>query len=232
MPTPLTGRRGLGVRTDVPPRPAISPRQDPGARPPPALSSMGATFEAASAGGTLKEVSAAKARALEAKFTGGAHATENLSAGRVGASIMGMVVDGELFVRTKAVRPGVTPKWQAAGSLQAADAPQPKPRARTEDAAKPEGWGPKPKSLEARVQQVVAERMGLMSNPDFALKGSELREFKKAIAAGEVQQVNASPRGLAGVSLTGYVAENMLIVEKKAVRPGATSQFFILGPLG
>jgi hypothetical protein len=138
-----------------------------------------------------------------------------------------MVVGGELGVRTKAVRPGTTPTWKSAGPLK--DAPKPK----VNDTAGPAapGWGPKPKSLEAKVQKTVADRMNLMSNPDFALKPAELAEVKKGIANGDFKVVNASPRGLAGVALTGYVADNMLIVEKKAVRPGAQSTFYLLGPM-
>ncbi|MHB8876383.1 MAG: hypothetical protein ACYC8T_22040 [Myxococcaceae bacterium] len=142
----------------------------------------------------------------------------------MGASIQGMVVDGELFVRTKAVRPGAEPKWSSAGPLK--DAPAPK----TED-TKPGGWAPKPKSLEARVQKLVTQRMELLSNPLFALKASELAQVKKGIANGDFQVVNATPKGLAGVGMTGYVADNMLIVEKRTVRPGAPSTFYLLGPL-
>lgn len=93
------------------------------------------------------------------------------------------------------------------------------------------GWGPKPKSLEARVQKVVAERMGMMSHPGMALNATEAAGLKKAIADGEFQKVDATPRGLAGASLTGYVQDNVLIVEKKAVAPGAKPSFFYLGPI-
>ncbi len=213
---------GTGVRTDYPTRPATPDV----ARPKPAKqSAMAATFEAASAKGKLKDVSPARAQALEAKFGSGSAKTENLSAGRVGASIQGMVVDGELFVRTKAVRPGAEPKWASAGAMK--DAPAPAPA----DVQAPRGWGPKPRSLEARVQKTVTERMGLLSNPDFALKADELREVKKGIANGDFKVVNATPKGLAGVGMTGYVADDMLIVEKRAVRPGAPSSFYLLGPL-
>ena len=184
-----------------------------------------ATYEKAASKNKLKDVSAEKATELEAKFQRGSPKPENLSAGRVGASVNGIVVGGELFVRTKGVFPGAKPKWQSAGKL--GDAPAP-----SKPAVKPDaGWGPKPKSLESRVQKTLANRMGLMSNPDFQLKGAELAELKKGIANGEFQKVNATPKGLAGVGYTGYVADDMLVIEKRAVRPGAASSFFVLGPL-
>lgn len=225
MPAPLNCTHDRGVRTDYPeprtPKADVAQPKKPAAE----KSAMAVTFEAASRRDALKEVSAAKAKALEAKFNAPGAKTENLSAGRVGASIQGLVVDGELFVRTKAVRPGATPKWSSAGPLK--DAPAPK----ADDVEKPKGWGPKPKSLEARVQAAVGQRMGLLSRPEFQLKASEVAELKQAIAKGEVQTVNATPKGLAGVGLTGYVAGDMLIVEKRAVRPGATSTFHLFGPM-
>ena len=200
-------RHGRGVRTDYPE--TVVPESDV-APAPASASAMKAAYDAAVAKNKLENVSAAKAKALEKSFNKASAVTENLSGGRVGASIQGMVVDGELFVRTKTVRPGTTPKWQSAGPMKKA---------------------PKPAALEARVKKVVAERMGLMSNPDFALKASELAEVKKGIADGEFKVVNATPTGLLGVGYTGYVTGNMLIVEKRAVRPGAKSTFFLLGPI-
>lgn len=223
MPTRLT--HGLGVRTDSPTSPP-SPREVSPRTPKASTSAMAATFEAASSKSKLKAVSTAQAKALETRFNGASAKTENLSAGRVGASIQGMVVNGELFVRTKAVRPGAAPAWASAGPLKEAPKPKPKP-----ETTSPGGWAPKPGSLEARVQKLVGERMGMMSHPDFALKGSEATEMKKAIANGDFQVVNASPKGLAGVALTGYVQDNILIVEKKAVAPGAKSTFFYLGAI-
>lgn len=212
---------GTGVRpsgpqtfdTDIAPKPK-----------PQAKSAAIATYEKASSKGKLKDVSADQARQLEAKFERGSPKPENLAPGRAGASVNGIVVGGELFVRTKGVFPGAKPKWQSAGKL--GDAPAPKPEVKPEP-----GWGPKPKSLESRVQKTLANRMGLMSNPDFQLKGTELAQVKKGIANGEFEKVNATPKGLAGVGYTGYVADNMLIVEKRAVRPGAPSSFYLLGPL-
>ncbi|MDP1825499.1 MAG: hypothetical protein Q8L48_19730 [Archangium sp.] len=108
--------------------------------------------------------------------------------------------------------------------------PAPKPKKpKAPQTAPAAGWGPKPKSLEARVQKVVAERMGMMASPAMALSPAETAGMKKAIADGEFQVVNASPKGLAGVALTGYVQDNVLIVEKKAVAPGARPAFFYLG---
>lgn len=224
MPSPLN-RHGMGVRTDYP-TPRVPPREDPAREPKANTSAMAATFEAASAKNKLKGVSTAQAKTLETKFNSSSAQTENLSAGRVGASITGMVVNGELFVRTKPVRPGATPKWMSAGPLEGA----PKPK-ETDKPDKPNGWGPKPKSLESRAQKTLTERMGLLSNPDFALKASELAEVKKGIADGDFQVVNATPKGLAGVGFTGYVSEGMLVVEKKGVHPGAKSTFYLLGPL-
>ncbi|MFZ5441220.1 MAG: hypothetical protein ACOZQL_14520 [Myxococcota bacterium] len=188
------------------------------------LSAAAATWEKALAKNKLKDVPADQAAQLEAKFQRGSPKPENLAAGRVGASVNGLVVGGELFVRTKSVFPGAKPKWQSAGKL--ADAPAPKPEVKTDG-----GWSPKPKSLEARVQKALADRMGLLSNPEFQLKGSELTKLKKAIANGELEAVNATPKGLAGVGYTGYVSDGLLIVEKRAVRPGAASTFHLLGPL-
>jgi hypothetical protein len=174
----------------------------------------------------LKPVSADAAKKLETAFQASSAKVENLSGGRAGASVMGLVQNGELFIRTKGVFPGAKPKWESAGKLQ--EPPAPKPN----DGTRPSpGWGPKPKSLEARVQKTVAERMGLLSNPEFQLKGNELKEFKKGLANGEFQEVAATPKGLAGVGFKGYVAGDMLIVERRAVRPGATSTFHLLGPL-
>lgn len=216
----------MGVRTDYP-TPRVPQRDEPAPKPKAATSAMSATFEAASAKNKLKDVTAAQAKSLETKFNGPSAKIENLSAGRVGAAINGLVVNGELFVRTKAVRPGATPKWMSAGPLKDA----PKPKVDTDKPDKPGGWGPKPKSLEARAQKTLSQRMGLMSNPDFALKASELAEVKKGIANGDFQVVNATPKGLAGVGYTGYVAEGMLVVEKKGVHPGAKPTFYLLGPL-
>lgn len=223
----VTRRHGMGVRTDVPPQP--KPTRPEGNRTPKAPpTAMEATYAAAMKRG-LTEVSASKAKSLEAQFNAGKAPTENLSQGRVGASINGMVVGGELFIRSKVVRPGVTPTWSSAGPLK----PAPKPDTGKTDDVKGGGWGPKPKpaSLEARVQKTLSERMGLLSNPDFQLKGKELTELKKAIKDGEFQVVSATPKGLAGVGYTGYVSEGMLVVEKRAVRPGAPSTFHLLGPL-
>ncbi|MEW5741309.1 MAG: hypothetical protein AB1938_20470 [Myxococcota bacterium] len=177
MPAPLNRTYSRGVRTDYPePR---TPKADVAAPKPAAKSAMTVTFEAAPTTGALKDVSAAKATSLEQAFNAPGAKTENLSAGRVGASIQGLVVDGELFVRTKAVRPGATPKWASAGPLKDAKLPK------ADDVAKPKGWGTKPKSLEARVQKTVAERMGLLSRPEFQLKASEVAELKQSIAKGE-----------------------------------------------
>lgn len=223
----VTRRHGMGVRLDVPPQPKPT-RPEGGRTPKAAPSAMEATYTAAMKRG-LTEVSASKAKSLEAQFNAGKAPTENLSQGRVGASINGMVVGGELFIRSKAVRPGVSPTWSSAGPLKAA----PNPDAGKTDEVKGGGWGPKPKgpSLEARVQKTLSERMGLLSNPDFQLKGKDLAELKKAIKDGEVQTVNATPKGLAGVGYTGHVAGDMLIIEKRAVRPGAASTFHMLGPI-
>lgn len=224
MPTPLSRRHGMGVRTDSP-LPRVSQHEAPG--PKPKTSAMAATFKAASAKNQLVDVTAAQAKALETKFNSGSAKTENLSAGRVGVSLQGMVVKGELFVRTKVVRPGATPKWASAGPLKSA------PKPKLPDGVQPGGWGPRPKpaSLEARVQKTLGERMSLMSNPDFALKASELAKVKKGIANGDFQVVSATPKGLTGVGYTGYVSDDMLIVEKKGVYPGAKSTFYLLGPL-
>jgi hypothetical protein len=191
----------------------------------PRTSALRAAFDAAVRKGALKDVSPAEAKALEKAFNAAGAKTEDLSGGRVGASIRGMVVDGELFVRTKAVRPGAAPKWASAGAL--GHAPQPK----TDEVKPGGGWSPKPKSLEARVQKAVAQRLNLLSNPAFQLKASEVAELKRSVAKGEVQTISATPKGLVGVGLTGYVAGDMLIVEKRAVRPGAASTFHLLGPL-
>lgn len=212
----------MGVRTDVPtpgapPADVRAPKKAKG-------SAMGIAFEAASRANKFQEVSPAKAKSLETQFNDGSAKTEDLSGGRVGASIQGMVLKGELFVRTKAVRPGVSPKWASAGAVKGGAQPKASETA-------PAAWGPKPKSLEARVQKVVAERMGMMSHPDMALNATETAGMKKAIADGEFQKVSASPKGLAGVALTGYVQDNILIVEKKAVAPGAKPAFFYLGPI-
>ncbi len=226
MTVTTTRHFGMGVRTDVPTQPRAPKGAGDGAKPKAKASAMAKTYEAAAAKNKLVEVSPAKAKALEAKFNSGSAKTENLAAGRVGASIQGMVVDGELFVRTKGVFPGATPKWASAGSLK--DAPKPA----VDDTTRPGGgWGPKPKSLEARVQKVVAERMGLLSNPTFALKGAELAQVKKGIANGDFEVVSATPKGLTGVGYKGYVADGMLIVEKKAVAPGAKPTFYLLGPV-
>lgn len=213
---------GTGVRpsgpqtfdTDVAPKPRAQPK-----------TAAIATYEKALSKNKLKDVSADQAKTLEAKFQRGSPKSENLAPGRVGAAVNGIVVGGELFVRSKGVYPGAKPKWQSAGKL--ADAPAPKPEVNKPDG----GWGPKPRSLEARAQKTLANRMGLLSNPDFQLKGTELAQVKKGIANGEFEKVNATPKGLAGVGYTGYVADNMLIVEKRAVRPGAPSSFYLLGPL-
>ncbi len=219
-----TRTHGMGVRTDYPTTPR-APTHDVAPKPKPATKSAAlSTYEAASAKGKLVDVSAAKAKSLETKFKADGAKVEDLSGGRVGASIKGLVVDGELFVRTAVVRPGATPKWVSAGALK-----EPK----TNDTASP-GWGPKPpkkQNLEALVQKTVKDRMGLLSNPDFALKGKELATVKKAIANGDFQVVSATPKGLAGVGMTGYVADGMLIVEKRTVRPGAPSTFYLMGPL-
>lgn len=191
----------------------------------PAKTAAIATYEAAQKKGQLVEVSATKAKSLEAKFQADSSKAENLAPGRAGASAMGVVSNGELFVRTKGVYPGAKPTWKSAGKLK--DAPAPKP-----EVAKPaNGWGPKPKSLEARVQKTLQHRMAMLSNPNFALKADELAELKKGIKNGDFEVVNATPRGLAGVGYTGYVADNMLVVEKRGVRPGAQSTFHLLGPL-
>jgi hypothetical protein len=198
---------------------------DPPAPKKPAKTAAIATYEAAVRKDALKPVSADKAKALEAKFANDALKTENLSAGRVGASVLGAVVNGELFTRTKGVYPGAKPTWQSAGKLIDAPAPKPAP-----DRPSP-GWGPKPKSVEARAQKTVADRMELTGNPDFQIKGAELAQVKKGIANGEFEVVNATPKGLAGAGFTGYVADGILIVEKRGVRPGAKSTFHLLGPL-
>lgn len=224
----VTRRHGMGVRTDVPPQP--KPTRPEGNRTPKTPpSAMAATWAAAMKRDSLTPVSASKAKSLEAQFNAGKAPTENLSQGRVGASINGMVVGNELFIRSKAVRPGVTPTWMSAGPLK----PAPNPNAGKTDDVKGGGWSPKPKpaSLESRVQKTLSERMGLLSNPDFQLKGKDLAELKQAIKNGEVQTVSATPKGLAGVGYTGHVAGDMLIIEKRAVRPGAASTFHMLGPI-
>lgn len=175
----------------------------------------------------LAPVSADVAKRLETAFNAKPSKAENLSGGRAGASIFGVVQNGELFIRTKGVYPGAKPTWQSAGKLQEPPAPKKK------DVTTPNnGWGPgSTKSLEARVQKTVKDRMGLLSNPEFQLKPAELAEFKRDLAKGKYQEVAATPKGLAGVGYTGYVAGDMLIVERHSVRPGAKSTFHLLGPL-
>lgn len=174
----------------------------------------------------LKAVSADAAKKLETAYQANTSKAENLSGGRAGASVLGLVQNGELFIRTKGVFPGAKPRWESAGKLM--DLPAPKPKT---DGPKP-AWGPKPKSLESRVQKAVAERMELTSNPEFEIKGADLKELKKRIANGEFQEVAATPRGLAGAGFKGYVADDMLVVEKTRRGPGgSTSTFHLLGPL-
>ncbi len=209
-----TGVRPSGPQTfdsDVAPAPKKQP-----------ATAAVATYEKALSKNKLKDVSADQASKLEAKFQSGSPKPENLAAGRVGAAVNGIVVGGELFVRTRGVFPGAKPKWQSAGALGAAPAPKP--------AVKPDGgWSPKTRSLESRVQKALSERMGLLNDPAFQLKGADLARLKKAIANGELQVVNATPKGLAGVGYTGYVADGSLVIEKRAVRPGAPSTFHLLG---
>lgn len=190
----------------------------------PAQSAAVATYEKALSKNKLKDVSADQATQLEAKFKRGSPKPENLAQGRVGVGVNGLVVGGELFVRTQGVYPGAKPKWQSAGKL--GDAPAPKP-----DVKPNGGWSPKPKSLETRVQKTLTDRMELLSKPSAQLKGAELTKLKSAIASGELQPINATPKGLMGVGYTGYVSEGQLYVEKHAVRPGATQTFFKLGAL-
>lgn len=201
---------------------------EPAAPKKPTKSRAIATYEAAVKKDSLKAVPAAEAKALEAKFAKGGLKTENLAPGRAGASILGTVVKGELFARTKGSFRGAAPTWQSAGQLL--DAPKPKP---APEAPAP-GWGPRPKSLEARAQKTVAARMNMIG-PEFQLKGAELAEVKRAIANGELQAVNATPKGLAGAGYTGYVGGDMLVVERRSGRPmnGAPpkSAFYLLGPL-
>lgn len=213
---------GTGVRPSGPQTfdTEVAPKPTPQAK-----SAAVATYEKAMSKNKLKDVPAGKAAELEAKFKRGSPKPENLAPGRVGAAVNGLVVGGELFVRSKGVYPGAKPTWQSAGKL--ADAPAPKPEVKKPEA----GWGPRPASLEARAQKTLANRMGLTSNPDFQLKGADLARVKKGIANGEFEQVNATPKGLAGVGYTGYVADGMLVVEKRPVRPGAQSSFHLLGPL-
>jgi hypothetical protein len=211
-----------GVRTDVPtPRnPEVRPAQPREQLASPILH----TYLTALERGTLKSVSAAKARSLEATFRSGSATTEALSRGRVGASVTGMSVDGALFVRTSAVRPGAPPTWQAAGSLRESSY-------RTPEGARYPGWTPSPRTTDAQVRRAVRSRLDSLSTPETALRGRELTAVKARIARGDARPVDATPRGLMGMKYTAYVIDGALIVEKRAVRPGATPSFHTLGGL-
>lgn len=229
MPARLPG--GLGVRTDVP-TPA-APRSEPSPSPRAPASAALTTYEAAQRGGALKPVSAARARALEKQFSGGSAQVEDLSRGRVGASTHGMVVKGELFVRTAVVRPGAVAKWESAGRLQTTD---------TRPEVQPGGWAPKPsdgRGAEAvKVRRLVEQSMSLLT-PDFEVSGAEATKLRKTIADSGATAIDATPRGLAGASLKAYAVSQpddpsgtkYVFVEKSAVRPGAKPSLYYVGPL-
>lgn len=168
----------------------------------------------------LKPVTAAQAKALEAKYQGGTKA-ENLRPGNAGSSVLGIVQKGELFVRVRGTGPNATTKWSSAGKLL--ELPKAKPK--TPVAPKP----PKPAKLEDRVQKFVGQRLELFNDPTFQLNATEVAELKQGITAGKYTVVTATPKGLAGSAFTGYVEGDMLVVERK--RAGRPSTFHVLGPI-